>query len=141
MAKLPSSVTLSVNISPVQLRDLSISNKIQKIAKETSFYLNRLTIESTESALPEDLSRARTILEALKGNGCKLALDDFGTGYSSLTHLRSLPFDEIKVDCSFVSSMEESRDSRKIIAAVVGLGQSLGLITVARSEERRVGKE
>src|SRR3546814_20886162 len=105
MAKLPSSVTLSVNISPVQLRDLSISNNIQKIAKETYFDLNRLTIEITESALQEDLSRARTILEDLKGHGCKLALDDFGTGYSRLSPLRSLPFDEIKVDCRFLSSM------------------------------------
>lgn len=135
MAKLPSPITLSVNISPVQLRDLSISNNIQKIAEETAFDLNRLTIEITESALPEDLGQARAILEALKLNGCKLALDDFGTGYSSLTHLRSLPFDEIKVDCSFVSSMAESRDSRKIVAAVVGLGQSLGLITVAEGVE------
>jgi len=67
--------------------------------------------------------------------GCKLTLDDFGTGYSSLRHLQSLPFDELKVDKSFVFTMVEKRDSRKIVAAVVGLGQSLGLTTVAEGVE------
>lgn len=68
----------------------------------------------------------------LKALNCELALDDFGTGYSSLKHLQALPFDELKVDMSFVSSITEKRESRKIIAAVLGLGQSLGLITVAK---------
>lgn len=135
MRTLPSSVTLSVNISPVQLRGLSLPANIQKIAEETGFSLTRLTAEITESALTEDLDRARTVSSALKAMGCKLALDDFGTGYSSLTHLQSLPFDELKVDRSFVSSMEARRDSRKIVAAVVGLGQSLGLKTVAEGVE------
>jgi PAS domain S-box-containing protein len=135
IANLPSSVTLAVNISPVQLRTLSLPTKIQTIAMETGFSLERLTIEITESALTEDLDCARTISAALKAMGCKLALDDFGTGYSSLSHLQSLPFDELKVDRHFVSSMTERRDSRKIVAAVVGLGQSLGLTTVAEGVE------
>ena len=67
--------------------------------------------------------------------GCRIALDDFGTGYSCLYHLKSLPFDELKVDRSFVSSMTIERESRKIVAAVVGLGQSLGLTTVAEGIE------
>jgi PAS domain S-box-containing protein len=62
-------------------------------------------------------------------------LDDFGTGYSSLTYLQSLPFDELKVDQSFVNSMLQRRESRKIVAAVVGLGRSLGLTTVAEGIE------
>jgi PAS domain S-box-containing protein len=71
----------------------------------------------------------------LKLLNCKLALDDFGTGYSSLRHLQALPFDEIKIDRSFVNSMTVERESRKIVAAVVGLGQSLGLTTVAEGVE------
>ena len=71
----------------------------------------------------------------MKAIGCRLALDDFGTGYSSLSHLQALPFDELKVDRSFVSLMTKQRDSRKIVAAVVGLGQSLGLNTVAEGIE------
>lgn len=135
MANLPTSLTLSVNISPVQLRGFSLPTTIQAIAEQTGFSQSRLTIEITESALTGDLDHARSISAALKDGGCKLALDDFGTGYSSLTHLQSLPFDELKVDRSFVSSMAERRDSRKIVAAVVGLGQSLGLITVAEGVE------
>ena len=135
MANLPSSIALSVNISPVQLRGRGLPRTIQTIAEKTGFSQKRLIIEITESALTQDLDHARTISTALKAMGCRLALDDFGTGYSSLTHLQSLPFDELKVDRSFVSSMTERRDSRKIVAAVVGLGQSLGLITVAEGVE------
>lgn len=135
MANQPNFLTLSVNISQVQLRRPSLPINIQALSEATGFSLDRLTIEITESALTEDIGQARTILTALKAHGCKLALDDFGTGHSSLTTLQSLPFDEIKVDQSFVRSMEERRDSRKIVAAVVGLGQSLGLITVAEGVE------
>jgi PAS domain S-box-containing protein len=99
------------------------------------FPMDRLMIEITESALTRDLELARAIARELKSMGCRLALDDFGTGYSSLTHLQALPFDELKVDRSFVGSMTEKRDSRKIVAAVVGLGQSLGLTTVAEGVE------
>lgn len=135
MAALPDHLNLSVNISPVQLRGLGLPSAIQGIARQSGFSLARLMVEITESALTEDLDNARMIAVALKAMGCKLGLDDFGTGYSSLTHLQSLPFDELKIDRSFVASMAERRDSRKIVAAVVGLGQSLGLITVAEGVE------
>jgi len=126
---------LSVNISAVQLHDLHLPEQIRDLAEQCGFPLNRLTIEITESALANDLDRARQTVAALKEMGCKLALDDFGTGYSSLSQLQSLPFDELKVDRNFVGSMIERRDSRKIVAAVVGLGQSLGLSTAAEGVE------
>lgn len=135
MAALPDAGTLSVNISAVQLRGHRLPLEIEAIAASSGLCQRRLTIEITESALTDDLDHARTILGELKEIGCKLALDDFGTGYSSLTPLQSLPFDEIKVDRSFVGAMAERRDSRKIVAAVVGLGQSLGLTTVAEGVE------
>jgi PAS domain S-box-containing protein len=81
------------------------------------------------------MTAARSISADLKAMGCRIALDDFGTGYSSLYHLKSLPFDELKVDRTFVGSMTTERESRKIVAAVVGLGQSLGLKTVAEGVE------
>ena len=93
------------------------------------FSLRRTVIEITESALAENPTQAYATVSALKEWGCRIALDDFGTGYSSLLQLQSTPFDELKVDQSFVSSMTERRDSRKIVAAVVGMGQSLGLTT------------
>ncbi len=132
---LPRTLTLAVNISPVQLHNLNLPHQIQAVAELTGFSLDRLTVEVTESALMEDMDRARTTALALKAIGCRLALDDFGTGYSSLSHLQSLPFDELKVDRSFVNLMTKQRDSRKIVAAVVGLGQSLALNTVAEGIE------
>ena len=134
-AALPGSLALSINISPVQLRNLSLPAQIERIASSAGLSVDRLIVEITEGALAEDMERARTIAEDFKSMGARLALDDFGTGYSSLLNLQSLPFDELKVDRSFVSSMTEQRDSRKIVGAVVGLGQSLGLITVAEGLE------
>lgn len=132
---LPPGLMLSVNMSSVQMHDLNLPEHIQALAKPSGFSPQNLTIEITESALTDDLAREREVAYALKAMGSKLALDDFGTGYSSLSHLQSLPFDELKVDRSFVSSMAEQRDSRKIVAAVVGLGQSLGIVTVAEGVE------
>lgn len=126
---------ISVNISPIQLRDPSLPDEILRAASMAAFPLKRLTIEITESALVDNLELAASIATRLKSFGVKLALDDFGTGYSSLRNLQALPFDELKVDRSFVSSMIQSRDSRKIVAAVIGLGQSLKLTTVAEGIE------
>ena len=134
-AALPASFTLSVNISPVQLHDLDLAKQIQDIADSTGFSLSRLTVEITESALVDNLDHASLIAKQLKSMGCRLSLDDFGTAYSSLLHLQALPFDELKVDRSFVGSMTERRQSRKIVAAVIGLGQTLGLTTVAEGVE------
>jgi PAS domain S-box-containing protein len=136
-AALQKNIELSVNISPLQLRDHSLPEQIRQLAEEGAFPLNQLTIEITESALIDNLEQASSIASELKRLGVKLALDDFGTGYSSLRSLQALPFDEIKVDHSFVNSMLLDRDSRKIVAAVIGLGQSLGLVTVAEGVEER----
>jgi PAS domain S-box-containing protein len=126
---------LAFNISPLQLKDRTLPKHIRKIAEDAGFPLECATVEITESAIAEDMSAARCISAELKAMGCRIALDDFGTGYSSLYHLKSLPFDELKVDRTFVSSMTTERESRKIVAAVVGLGQSLGLKTVAEGIE------
>lgn len=134
---IPPPLDLSVNLSPDQLLDFTLPARIEAVAEQGSFSLDRLTIEITESALLADLPRAQSVARELKALHCRLWLDDFGIGYSSLKHLQSLPFDGLKVDKSFVSSMTRSRESRKIVAAVVGLGCSLGLITVAEGTETK----
>ena len=134
-AKLPENLNLSINISPLQLRDLELPEQIRRLATGAGFPFSRIVVEITESALIDTLDSAVAIAAALKKMGCRLALDDFGTGYSSLSHLQALPFDKLKVDRSFVSSMTENRESRKIVSAVIGLGQSLGLRTVAEGIE------
>jgi PAS domain S-box-containing protein len=132
---LPDPQWLAINISPHLLHDLDLSQHISEAAEAFAFPLTRVVVEITESALVENLEHAQAIAKELKTQGCRLALDDFGTGYSSLLHLQALPFDELKVDRSFVGSMMERRESRKIVSAVVGLGQSLGLETIAEGVE------
>lgn len=132
---LPRVARLAINVSPLQLHDRTISEQIQRTAEASGFPLQQLVIEITENALIDNLDLAHSILTDLKALGCKIALDDFGTGYSSLFHLQSLPFDELKVDRSFVTSITERRESRKIVSAIVGLGHSLGLTTVAEGVE------
>ena len=126
---------LAFNISPLQLKDLTLPKRIRRLSEGAGFPLEWATVEITESTIAEDITAARSICADFKSMGCRIALDDFGTGYSSLYHLRSLPFDELKVDRAFVSSMTAERESRKIVAAVVGLGQSLGLKTTAEGVE------
>ena len=128
---LPSSTTLAMNITPKQLHNLDMPNRIAAEAARFDFQLDRLTVEITETALLDDLPRVRTVAYQLKELGCKLALDDFGTGYSNLRHLQALPFDQLKVDGSFVTRITKDRESRKIVAAILGLAQSLGLTSVA----------
>jgi len=134
-ANWPADITLACNISPLQLRDPELPAMVHRILENTGFPANRLELEITESALVGDLAFAATLLAQLKALGVSLALDDFGTGYSSLRHLRALPFDKLKIDASFVGAMESDGESGKIVAAVVGLGHSLGLTTVAEGVE------
>ncbi len=128
-------LSLSVNISPWQLRDAWLAQKIIKVLTETGFPASRLEIEITESALFDNLALAQSIVGSLKNQGVQLALDDFGTGYSSLAHLRALPFDRIKIDKSFVISLNESADSAAIVNAIVSLGESLNLPITAEGVE------
>ena len=129
------SLTVAINISPWQLRDPWLAQKIIKVLTETGFPASRCEIEITESALFDNLSLAQSIVGSLKNQGMRLALDDFGTGYSSLAHLRMLPFDRIKIDKSFVISMTESPDSAAIVHAIARLGESLNLPVTAEGIE------
>jgi PAS domain S-box-containing protein len=136
-AAFPEHLTIAVNISPLQLRDRLLPEQLQRLAERGGFSLQKLIVELTESALVLNLDLGARIAEDLKALGAQLALDDFGTGYSSLLHLQALPFDKIKIDASFVQSMTSRRESRKIVAAVVGLGLSLGLETVGEGIEEK----
>ncbi len=118
-------IKISVNISPSQLTDGWLAERILRLLTETNFAADRLVVEITESSLVADLELARSIFESLKNQGIKLALDDFGTGFSSLSHLRSLPFDLIKIDRSFVTNIHGSRENAAIVEAVATLANAL----------------
>ena len=128
-------LTLSVNISPIQLRDPWFAQKMLKLLVEANFPPNRLDIEVTESCLHENIGVVRSLITSLKNQGIQISLDDFGTGYSSLAQLRTLPFDRIKIDRSFVTNLIENNDSATIVKAITSLGQGLGLPMTAEGIE------
>ncbi len=128
-------LTLSVNISPLQLRDPWFAQKLLKLLVEANFAPSRLDIEVTESCLHENLGLVRSLITSLQNQGVTVSLDDFGTGYSSLSQLRTLPFDRIKIDRSFVATVLESPESATIIQSIISLGEGLGLPITAEGIE------
>ena len=128
-------LTLAVNISPLQLQDPWFSQRLLRMLTETGFPAARLEIEITESCLSENIGVVRAIIVSLKNQGVGVSLDDFGTGYSSLAQLRTLPFDRIKIDRSFVREIANDPNNRKIVEAVVSLSKGLGMPMTAEGIE------
>ncbi|MDX1703998.1 MAG: EAL domain-containing protein [Altererythrobacter ishigakiensis] len=127
-------LTLSVNISPIQMRDPWFSQRLLKLLVEHNFPANRLEIEVTETCLHENLGLVKTMIASLRNQGVKVSLDDFGTGYSSLSQLRTLPFDRIKIDRSFVKELR-NKEGSKIINAIISLGDGLQMPITAEGIE------
>lgn len=127
---------IAVNVSAVQLHHHDFAQNVQKILAETGLPPKRLEIEITETALVKDMARALAALAQIKALGVGIAMDDFGTGYSSLSNLRAFAFDKIKVDQSFIRSVDHSEQSATIVKAVLGLGRGLNLPVLAEGVER-----
>lgn len=128
-------LSLSVNISPVQLRDPWFAQKILKLLVKHNFPPHRLDIEITESCLHENIGAVRSIITSLRNQGVTISLDDFGTGFSSLSQLRTLPFDRLKIDRSFVAEIGAAEHSDKLVRAIVSLGDGLDLPITAEGIE------
>ena len=129
------SLTLSINISPVQLRDPWFAQRLLKKLGAAGFPPWRLEIEITESCLHENIGLVRSMIMSLRNQGVRISLDDFGTGYSSLEQLRNLPFDRIKIDRSFVSELREPGNRSGIVEAIITLGRGLDLPVTAEGVE------
>ena len=128
-------LTVSVNVSPLQFRRTDFVDVVERILAETEFDPARLELEVTESTLLGNVDTAELAMFRLKALGVRLALDDFGTGYSSLLYLRRFPFDKLKIDSSFVLSIERAADAAAIVHAVVSLGRGLGMKVTAEGVE------
>jgi diguanylate cyclase (GGDEF)-like protein len=126
---------ISVNVSPLQFRRSDFVDVVERILAETDFDPSRLELEVTESTLLGNVDTAELAMFRLKALGVRLALDDFGTGYSSLLYLRRFPFDKLKIDSSFVRSIERAADAAAIVHAVVSLGRGLGMKVTAEGVE------
>jgi diguanylate cyclase (GGDEF)-like protein len=128
-------LTVAVNVSPLQFRQIDFFATVKRVLDETNFDPARLELELTESTLIGNVESAQAAMNRLKSLGVRLALDDFGTGYSSLQYLRRFPFDKLKIDRSFVLSIEKAADAAAIVHAVVSLGRGLGMKVTAEGVE------
>jgi diguanylate cyclase len=128
-------LTVAVNVSPVQIYDTDFVKQLHQILLDTGLPARRLEIEITETALVRDFNRALSTLRQIKALGVHIAMDDFGTGYSSLSNLRAFPFNKIKIDGSFIKSVNSNPQAATIVRAVLGLGRGLGLPVLAEGVE------
>lgn len=124
------SLTMSVNLSSLQLSQPNLVEQVQEILQKTNLATSSLRLEITESAIMENQTNAIATLHQLKALGIQLYMDDFGTGYSSLSRLHELPIDLMKIDRSFVSQKKWD-----IIRAIMILASSLGLEVIAEGIE------
>jgi ammonium transporter, Amt family len=128
-------LTVSVNVSGRQLAAPDLVATVERVLQSTGLQPERLTLELTESMLLDDVDTSTEQLQALKELGVKLAIDDFGTGYSSLSYLRCLPVDFLKIDRSFIESLDGSAAGADLVRAIIDLGERLQLTTVAEGIE------
>ncbi len=126
---------IAVNVSAVQLHNAKFVQELHQILLEFGLPPRRLEIEITETALVRDFNRTLGMLRQIKALGICIAMDDFGTGYSSLSTLRAFPFDRIKIDGSFIKSVNSNGQAATIVRAVLGLGRGLGLPVLAEGVE------
>ena len=136
-ASLPhlSSLTISVNMSARQLHQPDFVSQVLTSITKTGANPSRLELELTESLLLNDVENTIKKMTTLRKIGISFALDDFGTGYSSLSILKRLPIDCLKIDRSFVQEVPFDLEASAIVRAIVGLGNSLGLMMIAEGVE------
>ncbi len=128
-------VPVSVNVSSVQFRRKDLAEKIMNVVKECGISPKLLTLEITESTFIQNVDFASVVLKKLKETGITTSLDDFGTGYSSLSYLKRFPFDNLKIDISFIRDLSLDTDAASIVTAIIALAHSLNLKTIAEGVE------
>ncbi|MDQ1288853.1 MAG: hypothetical protein QG622_2419 [Actinomycetota bacterium] len=133
---------VAVNVSPSQVRRAGLSKDVETVLRRTGLAPGNLVIELTESVMLGAATEGRRQLEELDGLGVRLVVDDFGTGFSALSHLRDLPVSGIKVDRGFTAGLGHDPQCDRIVEALTGLAQGLGVDIVAEgveTEEQRLG--
>ncbi|MCX8997510.1 EAL domain-containing protein [Rhizobiaceae bacterium BDR2-2] len=133
----PGEFFLAFNISPLQLASRNLPQHIADVVRRTGFPIGRVQVEITESSLMADAKSGHGILHELDALGVRIAIDDFGTGYSNLARLEAFPFHKLKIDRRFVHLIDREPAKRRIAAAIIGLGQSLGITVVAEGVETK----
>lgn len=130
-----SPLKVSVNVSPIQLINSSLTDTVVAILRSTGLDPHRLDLEITESDVFNENTRSLEILSQLRELGVQISIDDFGTGYSSLSRLSYFPFDKIKIDRSFVINIPDQKDDLDIVRLIISMGKSLHMRIVAEGVE------
>jgi diguanylate cyclase (GGDEF)-like protein len=128
-------IRLAINISGRQVSDLALLTQIKNALEDHQLPGSNLSIELTESVFVESLDTVSVLLNELRAMGITVSIDDFGTGFSSLVYLKKLPIDELKIDRSFVSELENNTDDQAIVQAILGLASNLNIKIIAEGIE------
>lgn len=135
-------ITLSVNVSPAQVKDPKLLDMIKSSANSSTIdAANFLELELTESVLIDDVDKIQYFLQEVRKLGVTIAIDDFGTGYSSLSYLQKLPIDHLKIDQSFVRDLPENKNNCAIVLAIIAMAQSLKLSVIAEGVENQLQQQ
>lgn len=128
---------LSINMSPKTFDDLLLPDEFSKIARKANVNSSQICLEITETAFMEKRTMLADIITRFRIKGFVLSIDDFGTGYASLSELYSLPFNELKIDKSFVTEIENDSEAKRIAQSVIDLAHNLGLEVTAEGVETK----
>ncbi|MCF4126015.1 putative bifunctional diguanylate cyclase/phosphodiesterase [Methylobacterium sp. SyP6R] len=131
----PAGIRVAVNLSPAQFRTPDLVGTVARALAESGLDPSRLELEITEQVMLEETTANLAVLHRLRALGVRIAIDDFGTGYASLSYLQAFPFDKIKIDRSFTAALGREATAMAIVQAVIGLGASLGITTLAEGVE------
>lgn len=138
IGKLDAHLSIALNIHAQVLQETDLVAMLDRYCHQYDIQPARVILELTETSTMQDIKQAQHILSQLKERGFKLSIDDFGTGYSSTAQLTQLPFSELKIDKSFVTTMEFSSKSRKVVASTTKLADSLGMSCIAEGIENSI---
>jgi diguanylate cyclase (GGDEF)-like protein/PAS domain S-box-containing protein len=134
-------LSIAVNVSAIQFREAGFVSIVNNVLKKSGVKPERLKLELTESLVIDNIDDSIRKMNELKALGVKLSMDDFGTGYSSLSYLSRLPFDQLKIDQSFVRNITTSQHNAAIVQTIISMAQSLGMDVIAEGVETEEQRE
>lgn len=128
-------ITLSINVSVKHLMKNDFLDEIQRILDESGVPATNLEIEITESIMIDSVDKALECIDKIRAMGIQIAIDDFGTGYSSLSYLNKFPANLLKIDKSFIDTMNTSKSSKQYVSAIISMGHIMGFDVISEGVE------
>lgn len=126
---------VSVNLSSIQFKRASLVNMLKRALSDSGLPASLLEVELTESAVMNDVNQNITRLNQIRDMGVAISIDDFGTGYSSLSYLKKFPINTLKIDRSFITTIDSDPDDAAIVEAIIALASTLKLTVIAEGVE------